>query len=363
MTDRRQFIGGALAAGIAPFLPEAASAAEPDRPLKFLLMCDTHVESDFMERGHPVYTCWQPGDHAALARTYEFINADPYCRDVQFALFCGDQINTGYTAQQNFLEEEMKNYFRTLETLDLHRKSRGADLSSFKFVTRPYTCRENTRKPFDVTPPPLNSRVIAIQGNHDTGCREFYRESAFQCGGVRFISFFASYVGLPAPKGHYRSTARISDEAVAFIEREMAAAAADPQIRHIVLCSHWAIASGDPKNFHCPIYDACKENKFSDNRRKVLALAERYGCDLYINGHEHNRRWPFARVGSMTDVNCGTVTDENASFAIVEVHPDKAVFNVYRRAAARPAKDGSGLDFFQLPERQRAFEIPLKPIR
>ena len=125
---------------------------------------------------------------------------------------------------------------------------------------------------------------------------------------MRFITFFASYVGLPAPKGQYRSTARISDNAMAFIEREMAAAAADPAIRHIVLASHWAIADRDGKDFICPIVDACKENKMNDNRRKLLALCERYGCDLYINGHEHNGAYPVAKVGPLSNINCGTPT-------------------------------------------------------
>jgi len=360
-TDRREFIGGALAAGMMPFLGKTVRAAEADRPLKFLLMSDTHVESDFLERGRPVYTCWKPGDYAALVKTYEFINTDPYCRDVQFALFCGDQINTGYSSQQSTLEDEMKIYFRTLESLDLHAKSRGADLSSFKFRTHPYTCRENTRKPFDVTPPPLNSRVIAIQGNHDTGCPEFYRDCSFQCGDVRFLTFFASYVGLPAPKGQYRSTAKIADATMDFLEREMAAAAADPAIRHIVLASHWSIGLDDPKTFHWPIFNACKENGFSDNRRKLLALAEKYGCDLYINGHEHNARWPFGKVGCLTDVNCGTVTAPGAAFAIFEIHPDKAVYHVYSRAVASTGADGATV-LSQQPRRMFTREIPLKPI-
>jgi predicted phosphodiesterase len=207
----------------------------------------------------------------------------------------------------------------------------------------------------------LDSRVIAIQGNHDTAVEDFYRECAFTCADTRFITFFASYVGLPAPKGQYRSTARVSNEAVAFIEKEMAAAAANPAIRHIVLVSHWAIAPKG-KDFVCPIIDACKENKFNDNRKRILALAEKYGCDLYINGHEHNGRYPTAKVGSMTDINCGTVTGAKASWAIVEMHPDKAVFNVYSRAAAVEAPDGT-VTYSQLPQRLFTREIPLKPIR
>ena len=352
--------------GCATYLYELVRTGEAKKTraggCKFLLMSDIHVESDFLERGKPVYTCWQPGDHAALVKTYEFVNADPACRDVQFALFCGDQINTGYTSQQKFLDDEMKTYERTLEALDLHAKSKGADLSAFKFRTQPYVCRENLGKgvrPISVTPPPLGSRVIAIQGNHDTGCPGFYRDCAFQCGGVRFITFFASYVALPAPKGKYRSTAKISDETLAFVEREMAAAAADPEIRHIVLVSHWSIGTGAPQTFGWPILDACKENGFSDNRKKLLGLCEKYGCALYLNGHEHRTDWPYGKVGGVTDVNCGTATDENAAFAVVEIADDVATFGVYGRAVVRTKEDG-GLETLRQPRLVRTFSIRMR---
>lgn len=374
-TTRRDFIGGTLAAGAAALLPgcapKATSApAAKAGPVKFLFMTDHHVESDFIQNfgrdtGTPSYAMWKPGNHAALVKTYEFINSDPYCRDVQFALFGGDQLNTGYMSHRQYLEAERVNYYRTLQSLDLYRNTKGTDISDLDFHSpATFNCTGNTPKGYVPKPIPfvkLDSRVIAIQGNHDTAVEDFYRECSFKCGDTRIITFFASYVGLPAPKGEYRSTARIADEAVAFIEKEMAAAAADPAIRHIVLASHWAIAPKS-KDFVCPIIDACKENKFNDNRKKILALAEKYGCDLYINGHEHNGGYPVAKAGCMSDINCGTVTGNKASWAIVEMHPDKAVFNVYSRAAAAEAPDGK-VTYTQLPQKLFTREIPLKPIR
>ena len=356
--NRREFLVGAAAFGAL-----ANQAATAGRPLKFLFMSDTHIERDFWERDHPVYTCWKPGNHAALVKTYEFINADPYCRDIDFAFFCGDQLNTGYTAQQQELDAELAIWNETLAKLDIHAKTRGTDLSSFKFVSQPYTCTQNLgrgNKPFDVTPQPLASRAIVIQGNHDTGVPEFHRDCAFTCGGTRFIAFFAAYVGLPPPPGKkYHSTGAISDETLAFLEREMAAASADASIRHIVLFCHWAIAPAG-KDFVHPIVDACPSNKMNDNRRKLLALCEKYGCDFFINGHEHNGRWPVAKVGPLSDINCGTVTGTTGSFGIVEIHPDKAVFNVYNRAVAEE-KDGA-IVYTRLPSRLFTREIPLKPI-
>ena len=362
--ERREFIGGLSAAGMFSLVGGNAFAAGRVRPVKFILMSDTHIESDFVERGRPVYTCWKPGDHAALVRTYEFINEDPYCRDADFALFCGDQVNTGYSREQSDLDDEMKIYRRTLARLALAAPAR--DLGVFDFRARPYTCRENLAKgqaPFDVTPPPLASRVIAIQGNHDTGCPEFYRDCSFKCGDVRIIAFFASYVGLPAPKGHYRSTGSVSDDTVAFIEREMARAAADPGVRHIVLACHWSIVNDDPKRFVCPLLDAEARKGLNDNRRRILALAEKYGCDLYLNGHEHSDSWPVGRIGSLFDVNCGTVTAEKGvgAFAVVEMTDERALMTVYSRARAK--EDGGRCVITDLPQRLFVREIPLKPIR
>jgi len=375
-STRREFVAGVLAAGTAAVLPgnspaqPAAPRSTGGRPFKFLFMADHHIESDFIENfgagaGKPRYTMWKPGNHAALVKTYEFINKDPFCRDIQLAIFGGDQLNTGYMSHRQYLEAERVNYYSTLQSLDLYRNSKGTDISDLDFHSpETFICGGNTPKGYVKAPIPfvkLDSRVVAIQGNHDTAVEDFYRECAFTCADTRFIAFFASYIGLHAPKGEFRSTAGISDETVNFIEREMAAAAANPAIRHIVLLSHWAIA---PKSadFVCPIIDACKENKFNDNRRKVLAIAEKYGCDLYINGHEHNSNYPTAKVGCLTDVNCGTVTSTKGSWAVVEMHPDKAVFNVYSRAIATEAPDGT-VTYTQSPQKLFVREIPLKPIR
>ena len=72
----------------------------------------------------------------------------------------------------------------------------------------------------------------------------------------------------------------------------------------------------------------------NDNRARLLALAEKYGCRLFINGHEHNGRYPVGQAGPMADVNCGTVTAETGggAFAIVEIGDDQALFHVYSRA-------------------------------
>ena len=204
---RREFVAGALAAGTAGILAgcssQTATGARPNAngPVKFLFMTDHHIESDFIENfgalsGQPRYTMWKPGNHAALVKTYEFINSDPYCRDIQFALFGGDQLNTGYMSHRKYLEDERVNYYRTLESLDLYRNTKGTDISDLDFhAPETFICSGNIPKGYVKAPIPfvkLNSRVIAIQGNHDTAVEDFYRECSFKCGDTRFITFFAS---------------------------------------------------------------------------------------------------------------------------------------------------------------------------
>lgn len=365
MIDRRTFAGSLGALGL---LPGCLCRDDSSRPLKFLLVSDAHVESDFVQshgltKGEPVYTMWQPGNHAALVETFRFVNEDPFCRDVDFALFLGDQINTGYTKNRADLEAEMANYRRTLETLNVHAKTKGRT-DDFDFVARPWTVRENLGRgdrPYDVRPGRPVSRVIAIQGNHDTGVDFFYRDCAFTAGDVRFIAFFASYVGLPPPPGKlFHSTAKISDETVAFVAREMEKAAANPRIRHIVLCSHWAIAPAG-RDFAHPIIGPCPQNGGNDNRRRLLEFAEKYGCRLFLNGHEHNAGFPVGKAGPMADVNCGSLTGSpeqgHGAFAIVEIHSDKAVFTVFSRAAAIE-RDGRVVATMR-PRQLFAREIPL----
>lgn len=337
------------------------------KPLKFLFMSDHHFESDFVEgagitKGKPVYTMWKAGNHAAIEKTYEFISRDEFCRDCDFAFFCGDQINTGYTSTMSDLKAEMVNYHRVLEKLDLHRLTLGK-VADLDFVAEPWEVAQNlprSMKPYRVDPLPPPSRVIAIQGNHDTGVDEFYRDCAFTADGVRFICFFASYVGLKPPPGKlFHSTAKISDRTLSFIEREMKRAREDPSIRHIVLASHWAVAEPSPFFVH-PIIGACKENGMSGNRDRLLALAEKYGCRLFINGHEHCADWPVGKAGVMSDINCGTLTAEKgaSAFAIVEIDDDEARFNVYSRATVEE-RDGKLL-VTAMPRRLFVRTIPLK---
>ena len=123
-----------------------------------------------------------------------------------------------------------------------------------------------------------------------------------------------------------KSTGDISDETIAFIEKELQSA--DDSINHIVLVCHWSIVLDD-KNFCWPIYDACAENKYNNNRQRLLELCEQYGADFYINGHEHNGNYPVGKAGPLSDINVGSTT---GFWATVEMHKRKAVFDIYTRA-------------------------------
>ena len=289
---------------------------------KFLLMSDTHVESDFWEKDHEVYTLWKP-NFEALTETYKYINRNFTVDELNFGLFCGDQLNTGYANNQKDLTDELENYYETLDILDLYRETKGKDVSSFMFSkTDGYNDADGKYKTF----PELDSRIIAFQGNHDEGVPDFWRECSFVSGDTKFICFFASYIGLSAPEGKYRSTGFVSDETIEFIEKELENT--DDSVNHVVLACHWSIVLDD-KNFGWPILDACAENSYNGNRQRLLDLCEKYGADLYINGHEHNANYPIGKAGPLTDISIGSTTSH---WAIVEIHKRKAVFDIYTRA-------------------------------
>ncbi|MBO4595504.1 MAG: metallophosphoesterase [Bacteroidales bacterium] len=333
-------------------------AVEQSDTLRFVFLTDMHIESDFIERGHPVYEHYAVGNHASLEKTFEFINEDPLCSKASFILLGGDNINTGYEREHQSLVDEMVNYHRLVGMLNLYNDKEG--LEAFKFeAPESYTCAENIgpdQAPMEFHSPVLGSKVIPIQGNHDTDVEEFYRNCAFQCGGVRFICFFCHYCALPAPPGQYKSTGRIADDTFAFVKDQIERAAKDPEIRQIVLVNHWGIAPG----FKWHIYDACEANGWNDNRQKILDLAEKYNIRLYINGHEHNRDFPVEKVGNMYDINCGAVASgDQGKWSLVEITPDKALFHIYTRANTELAPDGSTV-FTSLPALERTIEIPLK---
>ena len=336
-------------------LPFAAKAQEDT--LRFIYIADTHVESDFMEAGKPRYPHYKVGNHASLERTFRFINEDPFCSKASFILMGGDNINTGYAREQESLDAEMVNFRRLVGVLDLYNNK--DDLDSFRFeAPETYICAENLapgQQPMTFRSPAFTSRLIPIQGNHDTDVQDFYRNCAFQCKGTRFVCFFASYCFLPSPPGGYRSTGYISDETYEFVRDQVERASADPSVSRTVLVCHWAIST-DYEKFKNPIIDACEANGWNDNRSKILALAEKHNIRLYINGHEHVRDYPVAKVGNMYDVNCGPMVW--GKWSVVEITSDKAIFHVYSRAEAVPGKDGA-VEFTSLPKRERTFEIPL----
>jgi len=112
------------------------------------------------------------------------------------------------------------------------------------------------------------------------------------------------------------------------------------------------------------VYRSVRENGFSDNRKKILGIAEKYGCDLFLNGHEHNPEYPVGRAGSMSVVNCGSVTSPKGggAFAVVEMLDDRAVFTIYSRAVAVQSHDGA-VSYTDMPRRLFVREVPLKPLK
>lgn len=311
---------------------------------QFLLMADAHIEYDFTnDYGSPWYTGWKP-HHEALIDTYRFVNEN--YPELDFALFCGDTTNTGYEDHPQKMANELVNYWNTIAHLDVYKRTVGTDLSRFCLAKADHY--ESARYGPDV----LQSAAIAAQGNHDPGVRAFYRDCSFICNKVKFVCFFARYCDMGrAPDGDLLSTGLITDDTLAFVEREFKNAA-DQGIEHLILVCHWGIVMDDP-NFGYAIVDACSYNYYNNNRQKIMALCEEYGCELYLSGHEHNNNFPVGKAGILSDINLGTATE---MWGLAEVKEDAFVLDIFTIAKANPETG----EIIKRPEKIRTITLPLR---
>lgn len=318
---------------------------------KFLLMSDIHIEDDFKhstagDGSTDMYICWSP-DHRALTKTYEYINQN--FKDLQFALFTGDIINEGYSYAADNMRIQMKNYWSTIQSLDIYKNTAGKDLSAFKLTRSAST--------LGYGPKDMHSAVINMQGNHDHDARDFYRDCSFIVNKVKFVTFFPTYKGVNGG-----STGVISDASVEFIKQEFAKAAGEG-IEHLVLVCHYAICEGkDVTDGFGPdsIIDKADGNN-NDNRQKVLDLCKQYGCMLYLSGHAHSKLWTVGTAlnkdGTATNVknvSLGTATEQ---WSIAEIKNNKLTLQVYSTAQS----DYFSGEFTSLPQQLKTVTVDLIP--
>lgn len=275
---------------------------EAPESFKFLLMSDTHVEDDFKHStgsGVPMYTMWED-DHQALKATYQYVNKN--FKDLEFGLFLGDSLNEAYNHSRPNWDIQIDNYYESLRYLDLFKNTANKDMSEF-FV-------DFNRSTSAYGPALPESAIITIQGNHDNCETDFYRDFSFiigneQIGKVKFIGFFAEYPGT------------IYDYTIPFVEQEMAEAESEG-IDYLVLMCHYSVVD----DYRLPD---------SANRTKILELANKYGCSLYLSGHTHDDNWSLYDVAgtSMKNLSVGSTT---SSWSVAEIKNGQLIVDIYSTA-------------------------------
>ncbi len=237
--------------------------------IKFAVFADSHVgQSDTHNKN--------------LQKAVEYVNSDS---KIDFTLFLGDNIDDGYFySGQNISAGQLEQFYELAEKLN-----------------RPY---------------------YAISGNHDANTTKFEKDMVIKCGDIAIIGFFANYYTFD-PEDMYTSNGMVSMGMLAWLESVFEQC----KDKKIILACHYSIVEGE--NFYSPIPHAQpvpkRDIEMQDfGREKILELAEKYGAELYLNGHEHQPNLPVGTAGTLTDFNIGSLGNQGL-YAVVTIKGDKAI--------------------------------------
>ncbi len=214
--------------------------------------------------------------------------------DVDFSVFLGDNIETGYER-------------RDPVTVSLFEEF----MDSAKLFEKPY---------------------YVIKGNHDPHIPEFETNTLITCGDVAFIGFNAGYY-MTDPNDSLKNNGLVKPTTLQWLEQTLEKCKG----KRVVLGCHFSIS--EDAGFLAPIRTAgpveAKGEEYVDfGREKILELAEKYNIELYFSGHEHNADNITGKAGIMTNWNLASV-GVNEIFALVRISDIKAVIEF------RDANDGS----------------------
>ena len=221
-----------------------------------------------------------------LMSAIEWVNA---AEEVDFAVFLGDNIHSGYT-----------------ET-DLAKEQ----VAKFKEITSGF------EKPY-----------YYLRGNHDEAINDFPEHFVVECGDVAFIGIQILY------KKHYnigafimRCFPTIEQKELEWIEETLEKCKG----KRIIMGAHFAIVNDNPY-FNEPLVaewspEQTGREAVNFGREKLLELAEKYNVEIFFNGHEHNRDVPNGVAGTMIDFNLGSLGCDGV-FAVVTVKADRAIIQI-----------------------------------
>ncbi len=239
-----------------------------DGKVKFAIFSDSHIGQ------RPIFK-------RALERAVTYVNETD---DFDFTLFLGDNIDDGYYQDANTSPSQLKILNDTASKLN-----------------KPY---------------------YMLAGNHDANTPQFEHKMIIECGDVAIIGFFADYYTFD-PEDIYSSNGRVDDAMLVWLEEAFEKCNG----KRIILACHYSIAEG--KNFYAPIPHAQPVPKrdlvwVDFGREKILELAEKYGAELYFNGHEHQTDLPVGTAGTLTNFSIGSLGN-HGFFAVVTVDKERAV--------------------------------------
>ncbi|MBO5725597.1 MAG: metallophosphoesterase [Clostridia bacterium] len=221
-----------------------------------------------------------------VTKAVEFVNQTDY---IDFAVFLGDNIHSGYT-----------------ET-DLAKEQ----VAKFKEITSGF------EKPY-----------YYLRGNHDEVVYDFPEHFVVECGDVAFLGIQIVY------KEHYnigvsmmRCFPTIEQKELEWIEETLAKCKG----KRIIMGAHFAIVNDNP-HFKEPLVaewspEQTGREAVNFGREKLLELAEKYNVEIFFNGHEHNRDVPNGVAGTMIDFNLGSIGGDGV-YSVVTVEEDKAIIEI-----------------------------------
>ncbi len=265
---------------------EATSGNEVDpNALSYDLEDGTHIVKN--SDGTVVFTLMPDchiGHHKRNTRSMERVIEWSNANKVDFTVYLGDNINTGYRPGDKTTVAEVAEFF-----------------DSTKLHTSPF---------------------YVIKGNHDPSITEFETNTLIMCGDVAFIGFFAKYYQVD-PENARLNNGLVEPGTLKWIETVMEKCKG----KRIILGCHFSIVEND-SNFLAPIRSAgavpaMNKDYVDFGREKILELADKYNVELYFSGHEHNGENPSGTAGSLTNWSLSSIAN-NEIFTVVRVTSDKA---------------------------------------
>lgn len=274
-------VSSEVGSGTATTVDGVHKVTDTDNVTNFLIFTDTHIGGK------------QKGIQGRVEKCLEWANNDS---GIDYVFFTGDNLDKGYVSTPKEMKEQL-----------------GIFNEMVKASNKPY---------------------YVMKGNHDPDVADptFEKNLIIECGNVNVIGFFADYYEFnDEDYGFNYSTGKVSQKTIEWLDEAFSKSAG----KRVILACHYSIVK-DNENFSCPIEDV--KNDIDFGRGKILELAEKYNCEVYFSGHEHNSSCPTGIAGTLTNYSIGSVTvpDDGGNQLFAEVTVTDSSMTVEIRTLKNP---------------------------